>query len=600
MKQYFMLALIVVAGVVPFSSRAVFMDEHIFLKIAKNAQQNWAFPQDTPGMFFGIPLENFAAHTHPPAGEYYLAFIFKLLGRFSEVPFRLLFSIFSIATVLAFYFLARRFTEEPFHATVLFAVTPAFFVMTPTLMMDIPMLAFLLSGMAFYYAHLEGKRFALISAAICFVLAAGTGYTALVPLMCLFVQILFTTRSRNELLAVLSAPLALVVWQVLMRVHFGELPLNDMIAFYADNGGVVGHNLAATLSFLGTVTLFPGTALIVSSGRTRRIVFASIVFAAVPAMILTFSGGWLRLWYFVAAISGLMLFLAFTVASRRIIASEKNRGEALFILWVPAALLFFIIVADMINARYILLAVPALYLVLLRNSNRRQLTIALIPTAVLSISVAYADFTFVNAYREWVRETVVPLQQRGFRVWSAAESGLRFYLEEEGVAALSAVDMLPKGADLVVRHDLFHYGLSEQVETMLTSVNRYSLNSGFPIRTFNTHSGAGFHDSRIGLTPFALSWEPLDRVEISQISPFVKGLPQQGIPAEEIPAWSPRGVILKQTVDRLEFKMKIPANSKLEYEVDGKGAAELAADKVILRRSSPGTIVWRNFRLVPF
>src|SRR5215475_10814575 len=182
MKQYMILAVIVMAGIIPFSSRAVFMDEHIFLKIADNAQHNFWFPQDTPSVFFGIPMANFAAHTHPPVGEYYLAAISRVTRNFSETRFRLLFSVFPIAAVLAFYFIARRFTGHPFLVSLLFALSPAFFVIAPTLMMDIPMLAFLLCGIAWYFAYLEGRPYGLGAAAICFILSAGTGYTALVPL----------------------------------------------------------------------------------------------------------------------------------------------------------------------------------------------------------------------------------------------------------------------------------------------------------------------------------------------------------------------------------------------------------------------------------
>jgi hypothetical protein len=58
-------------------------------------------------------------------------------------------------------------------------------------------------------------------------------------------------------------------------------------------------------------------------------------------------------------------------------------------------------------------------------------------------------------------------------------------------------------------------------------------------------------------------------------------------------------VILKQNVDVREFKLKVPANSKLEYELVGKGTAELGPDRIILRRSVPETIVWQRFRIVP-
>src|ERR1700741_742813 len=103
MKRYLLLTGVVLVAVIPFSSRAVFMDEHIFLKVARSAQTNLIFPQGTPSFFFGIPMANFAAHTHPPVGEYYLALIYRLLGRFDEISFRLLFSIFAIVAVLAFY-----------------------------------------------------------------------------------------------------------------------------------------------------------------------------------------------------------------------------------------------------------------------------------------------------------------------------------------------------------------------------------------------------------------------------------------------------------------------------------------------------------------
>src|SRR4030095_4397053 len=134
MRQYLLLTAVVLGGVVPFSSRAVFLDEHIFLRIAKSAQTNWLFPQDTPGMFFGVPVENFAAHTHPPVGEYFLAIVYALLGSFSEVSFRFLFSVFSIIAVLSFYKLAKRFTAEPLYVRLPFAGAPGFFVLLAAFM----------------------------------------------------------------------------------------------------------------------------------------------------------------------------------------------------------------------------------------------------------------------------------------------------------------------------------------------------------------------------------------------------------------------------------------------------------------------------------
>ena len=423
MRNYVLLAAIVLAGIIPFSSRAVYMDEHIFLHVARSAHTNWSFPQDTPWVFFGTRTSNLAAHTHPPAGEYYLALLYALFGEFREIPFRLAFSIFAMAAVLGFYSLARRFTPHPFLVALIFAASPAFFVYSSTLMMDIPMLAFLLVGFALYFGHVQGRRGFLPMASLCFVLAVGTGYTALVPLGCFFLGLTAARRPLHELLAVAAAPGALALWLLAVTIHFGEFPLVRTIGYYASQGSIF-RNFLATLSFVGGVGIFP-----VFAAGTRRTVLGSIGAAAVITLFAPWPSFAYRLWFVVLASSGLMVFAAFLSGSRRLVAAGKNHGEAFLMLWMPAVLIFFIVVADMINARYILLALPALYLVIFGNMGDRRLISTLIPTAALSLSLAYSDFIFVNSYRDWVKQTVVPLQQQGFKVWSGAESGLRFYLE---------------------------------------------------------------------------------------------------------------------------------------------------------------------------
>jgi 4-amino-4-deoxy-L-arabinose transferase-like glycosyltransferase len=182
------LTVLVLASVALFSDRAIFADEHIYLKLAESALKNPLFPADTPLLFFGLQRPNYIGHTHPPVGEYYIAAIYAVLGHFSEIPFRLLFAVFPVMAVLAFYFLARRFTAEPFFVAALFAVSPAFFVLAPTLMMDVPVIALLLAGLAMYF------RGWLAGAAVCFILAVGAGYAALVPLGCLGLILLLTRR----------------------------------------------------------------------------------------------------------------------------------------------------------------------------------------------------------------------------------------------------------------------------------------------------------------------------------------------------------------------------------------------------------------------
>ena len=102
------LSALVILSVVPFAARAIYLDEHIYLHIAESAVNNdWMFPQDTPWIFFGIRAANLAAHTHPPAGEYFLALMLKLWGHFEEIRFRLTWGVFPLMAVLGFYRLMK-------------------------------------------------------------------------------------------------------------------------------------------------------------------------------------------------------------------------------------------------------------------------------------------------------------------------------------------------------------------------------------------------------------------------------------------------------------------------------------------------------------
>jgi 4-amino-4-deoxy-L-arabinose transferase-like glycosyltransferase len=581
MKNYLLLAAIVLAGIIPFASRAVYMDEHIFLHVARSVQTHWLFPQDTPFVFFGTRLPNLAAHTHPPAGEYFLALLYLVFGEFREIPFRLAFSIFPVAAVLSFYNLARRFTKDPLFVALIFAATPAFFVYSPTMMMDIPILAFLMSGMALYFKATDGRTWLLLPAALCFILAAWTGYTALVPLVCLFIAQSAARRPVRELAAICAAPVALALWLAAMSAHFGEFPLARTAAYYAVNGSRIGNILAAA-SFLGGVTLFPWV-----TARSRRMVLAALLIACA----LTFSTTWLslggRAWYVLLASSGVMVLASFVAAARRRMAAGENHGEAVLILWVPAVLLFFIVIADMINARYILQAVPALYLVLFADASRRRLVFTLIPTAALSLALAYADFVFVNSNRDAVESVITPLQRNGYRVWSAAESGLRFYLEQNGSETLAKDDVSPAPGDLIVRSSgLLRFSLAEDLEVRLMVLRTITLNSWFPLRTFAPAARAGFHDS--GLVPFTFSLEPYDRIEIVEFSPLGRAA-----------AWSPKGPIFIQEEPERDFQLKIPANAKVEYELEGDGVAAVYGDRIRLSKGKSARSIWKNFRLLP-
>ncbi len=595
------LLVLVLCSIVPFAVRAVYLDEHLFLHIADSAVENsWLFPQDTPWIFFGVRTANLAAHTHLPLGEYCLALMLKFWGSFSEIPFRLLWGIFPLLTVLGFYRLARHFTTTPLFVSSLFAVSPAFFVYSPTLMMDIPMLGFFLLGSGFFLDCVQGKPARLWLASACFMLSVGFGYTVLIPMGCLFLWAAASGRPKRELFAIILAPVTVLLWLVLMRSHFGELPIIKVVQYFGTHASFV-NTLLPTFSFLGGVSLLPWVFLALLD-IPQKLLIAISGFAA--AAVLSLFHAWpslpSQLWFVVLASSGIGLLIIFVLKSMQRDSTQRPIMLGFLILWLPASLLFFLFAAEMINARYALLSLPPLFLVVFRNIRRAIAIPVVAGTMILSLALAIGDYRFVNSYRDWVERTIAPLQEQGFRIWGAAESGLRFYLEQRGIPTLDEMDIRPRGGDLIIKQASFSYALSGELGPLLIGIKKMDLTDAYPIRTFAASAGAGFHDSHFGLVPFSFSRAPLDCLELAEVSPFVKELPQV-VPEDfsSVPVWFPGGVMLKQIQPEMIFEIRIPQDTEIEYELEGEGSVEISSKGITLKKADDGPIVWKNFRIIP-
>src|SRR5262245_6331756 len=96
-SPYLWITIFVLGNIALFSSRAVYMDEPFYLVLAKAPRSHWLFFEDAQRVFFGTLYPIFGGGSHPPAGVYYLTALYSLLGKFCEIPFRLLYSIFALA-----------------------------------------------------------------------------------------------------------------------------------------------------------------------------------------------------------------------------------------------------------------------------------------------------------------------------------------------------------------------------------------------------------------------------------------------------------------------------------------------------------------------
>lgn len=522
-RAYVWIAAFILGDVILFSSRAVYLDEPFFIALAKTPRDYGLFFKDLQWVFFGTFYPIFGGGSHPPAVTYYLAALYSLLGKFQEIPFRLLYSIFGLAVGFGFYGLARRQCRHPLGVTLLFLASPAFFVMAPTLMMDVPMLGFFLLGLHFFLKE-NSRSWHRVVSAILFTLSVLSGYTVLIPLGCLGISALLTRQGKSRLAVLAAAPTTLVIWIATTTLYYGKNPLAPVVRYFVSIHSAA-HNTLAMPSFLGGVTMVPWLFLALrpnekGDGRRKFLILVSLTTAGFMSLFIDWRSAGYGLWFTLLASSGIGLVLVFAREAVTTARAKRDLLESHLALWFPATLMMFIVIAQFISARYLLLALPPLYLMLFRETPGRKLLFAIAATMTVSLLVATADYRFVNSYPAWVSTTIEPLQRQGFHVLGASESGLRFYLEQKGISTLATSDSRAQGGDLVVRHAThFRYTLAESVERTLRVQKTWDLNDNFPIRTFSQEAGAGFHGSSMGIVPFVFSRAPYDRIEIDVVSP---------------------------------------------------------------------------------
>ena len=132
-----------------------------------------------------------------------------------------------------------------------------------------------------------------------------------------------------------------------------------------------------------------------------------------------------------------------------------------------------------------------------------------------------------------------------------------------------------------MRHQLYHY---ESELLMLLKSFETNYRVSYPHLQCRREAVSRQHP---GLVPFTFSRAPFDRIEIAEVSPLPGAV------------WSPDGPIFKQSERQREFPMRLPSNSKIEYDLEGDGTVAVMSNGIQLIKGSPPVIVWRNFRIVP-
>ena len=567
-KQTLAIIALVLALRLPFLHQAIQGDDLYYLYGAEHAQIEPLHPDHAKYLFQGDLVE-MRGNSHPPLNSWILGALLRAMGDVREVPFHLVYSIFSIAAALAMFSLARRFCEKPFFATLLFIAAPAFVVNGNSLETDLPFLALWMLTVAWFVKGVEeDSTLALIGSALAAALAALNAYQAvfLVPILAFY---LWRKKSRSILAwsAIFAAPVAIGAWQVYGGVTGGAMPIAVLWGYMQKYGWQVATQKAKNTAALVVHSSWIVSPLLIRGTRWNWAL--GVIAAAGGAFFDPNPMFWASL--------GLGVVMLSSCVGRDFL-------EAWILIFFAGALIVFFAG----SARYLLpIAAPVAMLAANRCSTR-MLSIGFAAQMALSVGFAIVNYETWGAYKNFAFSLASEVAQT--RVWVEKDWGLRYYLESEGALAVPRDQTFAVG-DVVVTSRALPNG-----QVIASTEIRPSI----PLRLFSINQKSAYSVASAGLWPFEFSNAPVDRVaayviserkaELSWVTPadqqqILRGLSPDGWTAGEATVLVKRGSgplraefsIHEQSRVR-NVKLVIDSKTIAEQTFPGPGAYSLSAD----------------------
>lgn len=401
MRQALLVVLTVLALRLPYLSHPIQGDDIYYLAGAQHALIDPLHPNHAQYAFQG-EMVSMQGHPHPPFNAWFLGGVLALVGDIKEVPFHAAYVFFSLVAALSALSLARRFTDHPLTATLLFLATPAFVINGNSLESDLPLAAWWLLATALYVkAADEENKWWLAASAGAMALAALTAYQAIVLVPVLFLY------NRRYWWATLTPALVIGVFQLWERSATGAMPAQVLAGFFTQYGlqSAVNkmRNAGALTVHLGWL-IFPLATLPRHWRLAIPFSLAGVLIDAHPLFWIPFGLGasllihflrlartnWLARWVVVFFAAALVIFFA-------------GSNRYLLPLALPVAILF---------------------------SSSRFAKPAIVCQCVLSAALAFTNYQHWEGYRSFAAAAAPETLEQ--RLWINGEWGLRHYFESNG------------------------------------------------------------------------------------------------------------------------------------------------------------------------
>jgi 4-amino-4-deoxy-L-arabinose transferase-like glycosyltransferase len=452
--HYVLLAVALLACLLPFSGKAFNIDDTLFVYVARQITQHPFDPYGFKINWYRDAVPMAVETKNPPLASYYLAAAASIVG-WSERALHLAFFLPALAVVLGTYRLAQRFTDSPLLAALATLLTPGFLVSANSVMCDVLMLALWLWAIIFWIEGLESQKpFYLLSSALLVTACALTKFfgIALIPLLAAY-ALARQRRLGNWAWYLLLPILALTGFQYWTKAVYGLRMITS--AAHVSTGVRQGRQTSGLAKLLVDLSFVGGCVLpALTLGPfiwSRRKILALCAASGIAAFLLATGridlGGMLgpprfySHWLSVGIQLTFFLAAGFSVMALATVDAWKRRdaGSLLLMLWVFGTFIFTGFLNWTINARSVLPLIPAAGILLARRidvlrptSIRFRPALLAIPLAlsgVVSLWLTWADTELANSARIAAAEIEQETRNQPGTVWFTGHWGFQYYME---------------------------------------------------------------------------------------------------------------------------------------------------------------------------
>jgi 4-amino-4-deoxy-L-arabinose transferase-like glycosyltransferase len=536
--HYVLLAVALLACLVPFSGKAFNVDDTLFIYVARQITRHPLDPFGFKVNWFldAVPI----AHEtkNPPLASYFIAAAAGFVG-WSERALHFAFLLPALAVILGTYRLAQRFTNSPLLAAAATLLTPAFLVSANSVMCDTMMLALWLWAIIFWIEGLQPEKpLYLLTSALLITLCALTKYfgMALIPLLAAY-SLARQRRLGSWAWYLLLPILALTGYQRWTKAVYGLRMISE--AAHMSTGVRQARQSSALakalvdLSFIGGCTL-PALTL-APMVWTRKKLLAICVASGIAGFLVSrgriglgemlWPFDFYRHWFLVGV--QLTLFIAAGFSVLVLAAADawkrKDADSLLLMLWVVGTFVFTGFLNWAINVRSVLPLIPAAGILLARRVDMLRTTslrwrpaaVALAVAGAVSLWLTWADTELANSARTAATLIEQKTRNQPGEVWFMGHWGFQYYMESFGARAVIVDDPPQRPGDFLAMAG--NDRLFEMRPEFVSSRDAIQIPMRLGITTIQRELGTGFYSSDLGPLPFAIGPVPPERYELIRL-----------------------------------------------------------------------------------